>query len=312
MKSNIGAIITEDGFKALAIADEQFHRFDHTVEAPKVHGLVTGVISDAQCFSRSFKLPPVEEKKIPDIMRFEASQQIPFEMDDVEWDYCVHEDDFSPDWLATMIAARKDLIRRVQEVYDRHGIAIDCLVPSYIALWNLVKKSGIRDTVALIYPQFQSVTVSVYSDGCVWQRCLPLEVSTEPNSICDLIAEVQRSLRFYNSTNRDSRVTCGFTIGMPQEVTKALDSVFVKEGIPIEPWKIETGPVEDVNEAILVGLALHKRDMSLLPKRKLNWPHLPSLPEAGWHPWKNIALTWFTVAMCLLLINILSRIFLKS
>src|SRR6516164_4617440 len=37
--------------------------------------------------ARFVKLPPVEEKKIPDIVRFEAKQQIPFNLDEVVWDY---------------------------------------------------------------------------------------------------------------------------------------------------------------------------------------------------------------------------------
>jgi len=32
-------------------------------------------------------LPPVETKKIPDIVRYEARQQIPFDLNDVVWDY---------------------------------------------------------------------------------------------------------------------------------------------------------------------------------------------------------------------------------
>ncbi len=37
--------------------------------------------------ARFVKLPPVEEKKIPDIVKFEAKQQIPFPLDEVVWDY---------------------------------------------------------------------------------------------------------------------------------------------------------------------------------------------------------------------------------
>ena len=37
--------------------------------------------------ARFVKLPPVEEKKIADIVRFEAKQQIPFHLDEVVWDF---------------------------------------------------------------------------------------------------------------------------------------------------------------------------------------------------------------------------------
>ena len=37
--------------------------------------------------TRFIKLPPVEAKKIPDIVKYEAKQQIPFALEDVIWDY---------------------------------------------------------------------------------------------------------------------------------------------------------------------------------------------------------------------------------
>ena len=40
-----------------------------------------------QAFSRFIKLPPVEKKRIDEIIRYEAQQQIPFPIDDVLWGY---------------------------------------------------------------------------------------------------------------------------------------------------------------------------------------------------------------------------------
>src|SRR5215471_6740873 len=37
--------------------------------------------------ARFVKLPPVEEKKIGDIVKFEAKQQIPFNLEEVVWDF---------------------------------------------------------------------------------------------------------------------------------------------------------------------------------------------------------------------------------
>ena len=36
-------------------------------------------------FARFAKLPPVEAKAVPDIVKFEAVQQIPFPIEEVEW-----------------------------------------------------------------------------------------------------------------------------------------------------------------------------------------------------------------------------------
>ena len=65
-----------------------------------------------QTFARFCKMPPVDQKKIPDLVRFEASQQIPFDLDDVVWDYQTFTAEDSPDLEVGIFAMRKDLIRK--------------------------------------------------------------------------------------------------------------------------------------------------------------------------------------------------------
>jgi len=40
-------------------------------------------------FARFVNLPPVEQKRVPEIVKFEASQQIPFDISEVQWDWQV-------------------------------------------------------------------------------------------------------------------------------------------------------------------------------------------------------------------------------
>src|SRR6185503_10988697 len=47
--------------------------------------------------ARFTKLPPVAPKRIPDIVRYEADQQIPFDMDEVIWDYQTFQREGMPD-----------------------------------------------------------------------------------------------------------------------------------------------------------------------------------------------------------------------
>src|ERR1700722_869287 len=44
-------------------------------------------VSGQSGLARFIKLPPIEAKKIPDIIKYEARQQIPFALDDVVWDF---------------------------------------------------------------------------------------------------------------------------------------------------------------------------------------------------------------------------------
>src|SRR6185436_7055557 len=67
-------------------------------------------VSGQQSFAKFIQLPPVEEKKIPEIVRFEAMQQIPFPLDEVEWSYQLFRNPDSPDVEVGIFAMRKELI----------------------------------------------------------------------------------------------------------------------------------------------------------------------------------------------------------
>src|SRR5947199_8622447 len=76
--------------------------------------------------ARFVKLPPVEEKKIGDIVRFEAKQQIPFPLDEVVWDYQkigsgLVTDGFAMETETGLFAMKKDMIHRfLQTFLDVH------------------------------------------------------------------------------------------------------------------------------------------------------------------------------------------------
>src|SRR5439155_26266343 len=67
--------------------------------------------------ARFVKLPPVEEKKIGDNVRFEAKQQIPFNLDEVVWAYQklsggTVTDGFALDTEIALFAMKRDIVAR--------------------------------------------------------------------------------------------------------------------------------------------------------------------------------------------------------
>ena len=67
--------------------------------------------------ARFVKLPPVEEKKIADIVQFEAKQQIPFPLDEVVWDYQKIgsgevTDGFAMETEIGLFAMKRDMVNR--------------------------------------------------------------------------------------------------------------------------------------------------------------------------------------------------------
>src|SRR6202045_900016 len=77
--------------------------------------------------ARFVKLPPVEEKKISDIVKFEAKQQIPFNLDEVVWDYQkigsgAVTDGFAMDTEIGLFAMKRDLVNRALQQFIDLGI----------------------------------------------------------------------------------------------------------------------------------------------------------------------------------------------
>jgi len=195
-----------------------------------------------QTFSRFCKLPPVDAKKIPDIVRFEASQQIPFDMDDVVWDYQVFRAEDLPDVEVGIFAMRKDLIRKHIDYLSNIGIAPIGIQTIPSALYNFCRFDGQgvggAGATVIIDVGAQNTDLIVVEPDSAWMRNIPLGGNSFTEALvkafklsfakaeslkrtaatskyarqifqamrpvfAELVAEVQRSIGFYSSTHRE-------------------------------------------------------------------------------------------------------------
>ncbi len=93
--------------------------------------------------ARFVKLPPVEEKKIDDIVKFEAKQQIPFPLEEVVWDYQKVSDGaveggFAIDTEIGLFAMKRDMIGRVLNHFTGVNIEVHTIQMAPLALCNYV------------------------------------------------------------------------------------------------------------------------------------------------------------------------------
>jgi len=77
-------------------------------------------------FTRFVKLPPVEGSRVPEIVRFEAEQQIPFSINDVHWRWQTFQDPDSPDVEVGIFAMKRvdvaDALHYFADVKDRKSV----------------------------------------------------------------------------------------------------------------------------------------------------------------------------------------------
>ncbi len=143
--------------------------------------------------TRFIKLPPVQSKKIPDIVKYEARQQIPFALEDVIWDYQKmaggsEEDGFTLETEVGLFAMKRDQVLSSLEPYDKAEIPVDILQLTPLALYNYIAFDALYDLPPPEQydpedPPESVVVVSVGTDTTdlvvtngyrVWQRSIPL------------------------------------------------------------------------------------------------------------------------------------------
>ncbi|MCR5358272.1 MAG: pilus assembly protein PilM [Thermoguttaceae bacterium] len=97
-------------------------------------------VSGQSALWRFQSLPPVEPKKIKDLVQYEVRQWLPFNLDDVIWTYRevggVQEGSILLDANIFMYAMKKELANKTIASYAENNIEIDAIQGAPIALYN--------------------------------------------------------------------------------------------------------------------------------------------------------------------------------
>jgi len=129
-------------------------------------------------FARFAKLPPVEPKQLPEIIKFEAVQQIPFPIEDVEWDYEAFREEGSPEVEVGIFAITRDRVNERLDVYGEVGLSPETLTLSPVSLFNAMNydlnlgESG--KPIVFIDIGTQATDVIIATGNRCWIRTFPL------------------------------------------------------------------------------------------------------------------------------------------
>lgn len=206
-------------------------------------------VSGQASFARFIKLPPVEPKKIPEIVRFEAIQQIPFPLDDVEWSYQLFQDPQSPDVEVGIFAMRRDLVNQHIQYFTETGLNVVLVQMNPLAVYNAMYHDDHLSGATMIVDIGAENTDLIIAEGeTIWLRSVPIGGNAFTESLvksfklkftkaeelkrnaatskygrqilqamrpvfADLVAEIQRSIGFYSSVHRESRIARVLTLG---------------------------------------------------------------------------------------------------
>ncbi len=203
-------------------------------------------------FARFAKLPPVPPKEVPKVVKYEAVQQIPFPIDQVEWDYQVFQQDDAPDVEVGIFAITKEKVMNYLTNYNAVNLSVDSLTLSPLAVFNAFVYDTADDPSeeGVIYMDIGTTAtdVIIVEEGGIWLRTLPIGGNTFTEALvkafklsynkaeklkreaatskyarqifqamrpvfADLVQELQRSLGYYQSLNRDANLTKMVCVG---------------------------------------------------------------------------------------------------
>src|SRR3954463_15550606 len=219
-------------------------------------------------FGRFIKLPPVERKKIPDIVKYEARQQIPFALEDVVWDYQPligsEDEGYAIETEVGLFAMKRDQVARHLKPLEEANIPVDIIQLAPLAIYNFVcyDRLNVEGAYDPANPPPSTVIISLGTDTTdlvitngyrVWQRSIPIGgnhftkaltkelkltfakaehlkrnamKAENPKAVfqamrpvfSDLVAEIQRSIGFFTSNNRNAKLGDMIALGNPMKL----------------------------------------------------------------------------------------------
>ncbi|MHC4160397.1 MAG: type IV pilus assembly protein PilM, partial [Planctomycetota bacterium] len=187
-----GKILAGSGVKAaekdelIALSLRQFVKQNDLGNEPVVVS-----VPSQNSFARFVKLPPVEQKRIPEIVRFEAAQQIPFDINDVQWDWQLMTEADSPETKVGIFAIKNEVVASMLEHFGGENITVSYVQMAPMALYNYALydrsdsiKSDAQATVILDIGAENSDLV-VCTKSTVWQRAIPMGGNAFTRAIAD-------------------------------------------------------------------------------------------------------------------------------
>ncbi|MGN6367328.1 MAG: type IV pilus assembly protein PilM [Phycisphaerae bacterium] len=209
-------------------------------------------VPGSSTFARFVKLPPVEPKKVPEIVKFEAIQQIPFPLDQVNWDYHTFQSPDSPDVEVGIFAMKKELVAQVLSNFQALNLTVHGVQMSPLAVYNAAAYDGLTDEkgTVLIDMGAEHTDLVIMDQGRLWLRTINIGGNHFTDALAksfkqsfskaeslkkgaatskyqkqifqamrpifaDLVAEIQRSIGHYNSSHRDSKLERIVGMGNP-------------------------------------------------------------------------------------------------
>jgi type IV pilus assembly protein PilM len=223
--------------------------------------------------AKFIKLPPIEAKKIPDIVRYEANQQIPFPLDQVVWDWQrlaggIEEGGFVMDAEVALFAMKREQVNKALAPLTNAGIAVDVLQLQPIALANMamfdqlpppaeIDPDAPPPSLVIVAIGVDSSDIVVTNGLRVWQRSMPIGGSSFTKA---LVKEMKFTFEKAEQEKRNA-----VRAADPRAVFKAMRPVFTEFASELQRslnYFTGTDKTAKIGKVLLLGNAAKLRGLS--------------------------------------------------
>lgn len=158
-----------------------------TRNAAQLKGALIGfVVPSNTSIVKFIQLPPVEASKVGDIVKYEARQQIPFDLNDVIWDWQtmgggIQEGGYMLDSEVGLVAMKKEALQNHLKPFNELRVEIDTIQATPLAMFNFMSFDQFgqrpgedvveRDGYTVLLDMGADTTTMLVSNGRkIWQR----------------------------------------------------------------------------------------------------------------------------------------------
>ena len=143
----------------------------------KATDIISVAVPGYAAFTRFIKLPPVDDKKIGDVVKYEAAQQIPFPLSDVIWGYQKVEREYAvgEEIEVGIFAIREEIVNNLLADFNAAKLHVDVLTIAPLALFNFTRfEMDIPDNAIVVDIGADHTDLLVIEGGKFNVRNLPL------------------------------------------------------------------------------------------------------------------------------------------
>ena len=233
--------------------------------------------------TKFIKLPPIEAKKIPDIVKYEARQQIPFPLEQVVWSWQrlaggIEESGFVIDAEVALFAMKSDQVEKSLAPLVEAGVYVDILQLAPIALANLAMFDLLPDpseidpdspppSIVVVSMGVDSTDLVVTNGMRIWQRSM----SIGGNSFTKALVKDQK-LTFA----RAEELKCNAVRAEdPKAVYTAMRPVFDEFAVELQrslSYFTSTDSTAEIGKVFMLGNAAGLRGLSDYVGKQLQLP----------------------------------------